>query len=124
MKDERTRLFLFYLCSSVPHLWLAFLCLLCATASAQFTVHTDQPVSPPLVGFGAQLNPYLYCTPNWGVINDENVKEYERKVTDLAPQHVRVFFMNEWFNPAATDPVAKSDRRIKDSFLRTLRLAQ
>src|SRR2546421_6390416 len=73
---------------------LCVLCVLCGSlfsaesAAGQFVVHLDAPAGPPIVGFGAQLNPYVYCTPNWGDVNEENVKEYERKVIDLAPQHV------------------------------------
>lgn len=114
----------FHRCKSVPYRWLILVLCLSGFASAQFAVHPDQPVGQPLVGFGAEMNPYEYCTPNWGVVSEENVKDYERKVIDFAPQHVRIFCLNQWFDPAATDPVAGADRRIKTSLIRTVELAQ
>ena len=41
----------------------------------------------------------------------------------LAPQHVRIFFLNNWFNGGA-DPISKGDPRTAESFIRTCRLAQ
>ena len=74
--------------------FLCVLCVLCGfllfndSARGQFVVHPDEPIGPPLVGFGAEMNPYEYCTPNWGVVNEENARDYEKKVIDFAPQHV------------------------------------
>ena len=41
----------------------AFAFLPAVTFAADFTI-TTQPAGPPLVGFGGQMNPYLYCKPN------------------------------------------------------------
>src|SRR5256885_16042589 len=79
----------------------------------RFTVHPNDFTGPPLVGFGAQINPYLYCRPNWGEVSEENVKDYERKVIDLSPQHVRIFCLLEWFKPPATEPISVGDPRVK-----------
>ena len=97
-----------------------------ATAPVTFTVHADEFVGPPLVGFGAQFNPYLYATPNFapdGDVNERNVADLERKLIALRPQHVRIFFALEWWD-GKRDGIAKDDRRIKASFLRTAQLAQ
>jgi hypothetical protein len=95
-------------------------------AQPVFSIHPDQPAGPALVGFGAQMNPYLYCHPNWGPqgVNEQNVKDLERKVIDLAPQHVRIFCLLDWFTPAGDTVIAKGDPRMNESFLRTVQLAQ
>jgi hypothetical protein len=93
-----------------------------ASAFAQFTV-TNDPAGPPLVGFGAQMNPYLYCKPNWGEVNDQNVRDFEQKVIALRPQHVRIFVLQNWFNGEA-DPISQGDPRTAESFIRTCELAQ
>src|SRR5438034_1090169 len=67
-----------------------------------FTV-TSEVIGPPLVGFGAEMNPYLYCTPNWGEVNETNVKDLEAKVVALHPQHVRIFMMLDWFSDKPND---------------------
>src|SRR5688572_33325047 len=97
-----------------------------ATAPVTFTVHTDEFLGPPLVGFGAQFNPYLYATPNFapeGDVTDRNVADLERKLLALRPQHVRIFFALEWWD-GKRDGIAKDDPRMKESFLRTAHLAQ
>ena len=104
----------------------ALVCVSIARAqdAATFTVHPDEFVGPPLVGFGAQFNPYLYASPNWGAdVNEQNVRDLERKLLDLRPQHVRIFFAIEWWD-GRHDSIAKDDPRMKESFLRTARLAQ
>lgn len=93
-----------------------------AEPDAQFTIQPD-PIGQQLVGFGVQLNPYLYCTPNWGAVNESNVADLESKVIDLAPQHVRIFVLLQWFI-GEKDPISKGDPRTRESFLRTVRLAQ
>ncbi len=104
-------------------------CLWLSAALAQvatFTVRPDEFVGPPLVGFGAQFNPYLYATPNFGGsgdVTEANVQDLERKLLDLRPQHVRIFFALEWWD-GRRDGIAKDDPRMKESFLRTARLAQ
>ena len=91
-------------------------------ARGDFTVTSD-PAGAALVGFGVQMNPYLYCTPNRAEVTDENVADFERKVLALRPQHVRVFFLQQWFDGRADD-ISKGDPRMADSFIRTCRLAQ
>src|SRR4051812_48061506 len=120
-----------YLCLSVPHLWLISLPSYASAEEAHFTIHQDQPAGPALVGFGAEMNPYLYCRPNWvgggastGEVNEQNVADLERKVLDLAPQHVRIFCLLEWFTPEGDKTIAKGDPRMKESFYRTIALAQ
>jgi hypothetical protein len=76
-----------------------------------------------MVGFGAQMNPYLYATPNWGDVTEVNVRELEAKVVALRPQHVRIFFAAEWWN-GKPDGISRDDPRMKASFLRTAALAQ
>ena len=62
-----------------------------ASLSAQFIVHSDRFAGGPFVGFGADMNPYLFCRPNWGAVNEQNAADLEKKIIDLAPQHVRIF---------------------------------
>ncbi|MEA2734129.1 MAG: hypothetical protein QOE14_580 [Humisphaera sp.] len=94
-----------------------------SAAEPTFTV-TDKPAGPPLVGFGVQMNPYLYCTPTWPRdVNDGNVKDFEEKVLALRPQHVRIFYRQEWFE-GGEDNVSKGDPRMVESFVRQCRLAQ
>ena len=110
----------------VTPLLIALVCVSIARAQdvPTFTVHPDDFVGPPLVGFGAQFNPYLYASPNWGAdVNEQNVRDLERKLLDLRPQHVRIFFAMEWWD-GRRDSIAKDDPRIKESFLRTAKLAQ
>jgi hypothetical protein len=85
--------------------------------AADFTI-TEQFAGPPWVGFGAQFNPWAYCKPNWGEVNENNLKNYEQKVIDLAPQHVRIFVEVDRDSPRRNDPV------IHASVLRTIELAQ
>src|SRR5687767_4631610 len=110
-----------YLCSSVPHLWLILsltFTSFAAAAQADFTV-TDQPAGPPLVGFGVQMNPHLYATPNW-TDAETRLAGYEAKVVALRPQHVRIFYRQEWFSGVA-DNVSKDDPRMAESFIRQCR---
>ena len=106
----------------------SFVVLLCVcsvayAAEPTFTV-TDKPAGPPLVGFGVQMNPYLYATPNWPAeVNDANARDYEAKVLALRPQHVRLFYRQEWFS-GGQDNVSKGDPRMAESFVRQCRLAQ
>lgn len=93
------------------------------TIRAEFTVHPDKTIGGAFVGFGANMNPYLYCRPNWGEVNETNAADLRRKVIALAPQHVRIFFLNDWLTTGDT-VVAKGDPRMYESFIRTVRLAQ
>ena len=51
------------------------------------------------------------------------MKDFEQKVIDLGPQHVRIFYLQKWFNGEA-DPISEGDPHTADSFIRTCRLAQ
>jgi hypothetical protein len=109
---------------------LALVLLICAGCSStherrdpDFTV-TSEVIGPPLIGFGAEMNPYLYCTPNWGEVNETNVKDLEAKVVALHPQHARIFMMLDWFSDKPNDEISRTDPRIRESFIRTVRLAQ
>src|SRR5687768_6849543 len=110
-----------FLTLSPCHLVTLSLLLITSAPAADFTV-TDQPAGPPLVGFGVQMNPYLYATPNW-TDAEPRVAGYEAKVVALRPQHVRIFYRQEWFSGGA-DNVSKDDPRMAESFIRQCRLAQ
>jgi len=87
-------------------------------------VLTSDPIGAPLVGIGAQMNPYLYCRPNWGDVSEEKITALEAKVIALHPQHVRIFTQLDWFAEKPHDWIAKDDPRMRESFIRTVRLAQ
>jgi hypothetical protein len=100
-------------------LFLAVLLSLAAHAApreVEFLVQPDRTISPPLVGVGVQMNPWLYCAPNWGDVTDANVKDLERKMINLAPQHVRIFLELKWWD-------ANADPKVRESFVRVCRLA-
>ncbi len=82
----------------------------------EYLLKPDRTIGPPLVGIGVQMNPWLYCAPNWGDVNDTNVKDVERKMIDLAPQHVRIFLELKWWD-------ADMDPKVRESFVRVCRLA-
>src|SRR5437764_3582107 len=84
-----------------------------ARAEADFTI-TGESCPDALVGFGVEMNPYLYATPNWGGpvvmrnrlplrpdwfrpflgdVDEDNVHDLERKIIALRPQHVRIFIL-------------------------------
>jgi hypothetical protein len=92
-----------------------------AAFGADFTV-TNEPAGPPLVGFGAEMNPYLYCNPNWSDV-EPHVADYEAKVIAIRPQHVRIFVRQEWFDGGEDRP-SKNDPRVGASFVRQCKLAQ
>lgn len=86
---------------------------------------TRDAIGPPMAGFGACMNPYLYAYPNWpGEINDGNVKDLEAKVRELKPQFVRIFFLNSWWENDTDPVIAKGRPGMKQSLIKTLRLAQ
>lgn len=96
----------------------------CASQRPVFSV-TDVPIGPPLVGFGACMNPYLYAYPNWpGEINEKNVGDLEKKVKELRPQFVRIFFLNSWWDQDTDPVIAKNHPGMKQSLIRTIKLAQ
>ena len=85
-----------------------------AAAAASFTVHPGQWVGSPLVGYGAEMSPYL-TAPNQGqAVGD--LADLEQKLKALAPQHVRIFVLTEWWQPG--------NEKLRDSFIRTCRMAQ
>ena len=88
-------------------------------------MHPDRAVGRELVGFGAQMNPYLYCTPNTGAggVDAASAKDLENKILALRPQHVRVFVLKQWFDGRA-DPISKGDPATVESFYRVVDLAQ
>src|SRR2546423_206276 len=88
------------------------------TFAADFTIHLDRVSADEFVGFGAQFNGWLYCKPNWGEggVNEENVKDLERKMIELGPQHVRIF--------VEIQPDSRQgDPDVKASVIRTIDLA-
>src|SRR5690349_15012031 len=93
-------------------------------AAPEFTVRPDRFAGPALVGFGAQMNPYLYCRPTWNDPGDDaSLRDLEQKILALRPQHVRVFVLKQWFDGRA-DPISKGDPRTAVSFFRVVQLAQ
>jgi hypothetical protein len=95
-----------------------------ALAQPTITIHPDRFAGPALVGFGAQMNPYLYCRPNCNGPGDERgLRSLEEKVLALRPQHVRIFVLKQWFDGRA-DVISKGDPRTADSFFRVVKLAQ
>ena len=57
------------------------------TAELVAALAAAQIVSAPaaeFVGFGAQFNGWLYSKPNWGLVTEQNVKDLEAKIIDLA----------------------------------------
>ena len=118
-----------------------------AQAQSDFQL-TDQVIGKDFVGFGAEMNPYLYCTPNYGEmptilpftvgnnnpyrqglvgfgdVTERNVADLEQKVVQLRPQHVRIFLLLDWWSLTGDRGIAKGDPRMVDSLVRTVRLAQ
>ncbi|HTL28124.1 MAG TPA: hypothetical protein VL282_02840 [Tepidisphaeraceae bacterium] len=91
---------------------------------ADFVV-TDEPIASPLVGFGVCMNPYLYAYPNTpDEIKPEALKDLEAKVKALHPQFVRIFFLNSWWEKDTDNSVAKNHPGMRESVIRTIRLAQ
>src|SRR4029078_3832198 len=89
-----------------------------ARAQADFTVHLDQPFDE-FVGFGAQFNGWVFAPPNTGDggTNEETAKVLEKKLIDLAPQHVRIF--------VEPNPGFRQDEpEVKASMIRTFQMAQ
>ena len=96
-------------------LWL--LCSAGAAASAAqpgFALFTNQFAGPPLVGYGVEMSPYLTAPSAGAPVGD--LADLEQKLKALAPQHVRIFVMTEWWEPG--------NEKLRDSFIRTCHLAQ
>jgi hypothetical protein len=97
----------------------------CATSpKADFTI-TRTPAGPPIAGFGACMNPYLYAYPNMPAeISPSAVADLEAKVKALHPQFVRIFFLNSWWEDDTDPSIAKNHPGMRESLIRTIRLAQ
>ncbi len=97
----------------------------CASAPrADFNI-TSRPIGHPLVGFGVCMNPYLYAFPNTpDEINPKQLADLEAKVKQLHPQFVRIFFLNSWWEQDTDQSIAKNHPGMRESLIRTIRLAQ
>jgi len=85
---------------------------------AKFVVTADW-AGPEFVGCGVEMHPYVYCEPNWPEkINEKNAPEYEKKLIEMGPQHVRIFAEYEWWQADR----AKPER--KESFFKVVELAK
>jgi hypothetical protein len=85
-----------------------------SAGQAGFVFLTNQFAGPPLVGYGAEMSPYL-TAPSEGVpVGD--LSDLERKLKALAPQHVRIFVLPKWWEPG--------NENLRDSFVRTCQMAQ
>jgi hypothetical protein len=94
------------------------------TRSADFVV-TSKPIATPIAGFGACMNPYLYAYPNTpNEIKPTQLADLEQKVKALHPQFVRIFFLNSWWEKDTDNSVAKDHKGMRESIIRTIRLAQ
>jgi hypothetical protein len=79
-----------------------------------FLLLTNQYAGPPLVGYGVEMSPFL-SAPSPGVpVGD--LADLEQKLKVLAPQHVRIFVMTEWWDPG--------NEKLRDSFVHTCQMAQ
>jgi hypothetical protein len=85
-----------------------------ATAGSGFAVLTNQFAGPPLVGYGVEMSPYLTAPNPDQPVGD--LADLERKLKALAPQHVRIFVMTDWWRPG--------NEPMRESFVRTCQLAQ
>ncbi len=83
------------------------------------------PAGGPLVGFARCANPYLYAYPNApDEISPAAMADLEKKVKALHPQFVRVFFLQSWWDKDTDPVIAKNHPGMRESFIRTVRLAQ
>src|SRR5438552_2325127 len=97
----------------------------CAAGRRGDFVVTDHPIAPPIVGFGACMNPYLYAYPNTpDEIGPAAMADLEAKVKALHPQFVRIFFLLSWLEQDTDPSVAKNRPGMRQSVIRTIRLAQ
>jgi len=103
-------------CLSLFFLWLLTQASLSGAdmTVSQFTVLTNQFAGPPLVGYGVAISPFL-TAPNGGqTVGD--LADLGQKLNTLAPQHVRIFVLTEWWRPG--------NEKLRDSFIRTCQMAQ
>src|SRR5438067_9873482 len=92
--------------------------------SADFIV-TSQPAGPPIAGFGACMNPYLYAYPNTPQeIDAKALADLQAKVKALHPQFVRIFFLNSWWEEDTDNSIAQGHKGMRQSVLKTIKLAQ
>jgi hypothetical protein len=97
----------------------------CATQPRPDCVVTRDPRGPPIVGVGACMNPYVHAYPNWPAeVNERNVADFERKVKDVHPQFVRIFFLNSWWEDDTDPVIAKHHPGMRQALIRTVRLGQ
>ncbi len=109
----------------VPTLVAFLLITGCAHQRAADFIVTKNAIGTPLVGFGACMNPYLYAYPNTpDEINPTQLADLEKKVKDLHPQFVRIFFLQSWWDEDTDASIAKKHPGMRDSLIRTVRLAQ
>jgi hypothetical protein len=95
-----------------------------STPKADFVV-TTKPIGQPIAGFGACMNPYLYAYPNTPQeINPTQMADLEAKVKQVHPQFVRVFFLNSWMEKDTDNSIAKNHPGMRESLIKTVRLAQ
>ncbi len=95
-----------------------------ARPRADFSI-TNHPIGKPIAGFGACMNPYLYAYPNMpDEISEAQVADLEAKVKALSPQFVRIFFLNSWWEKDTDNSIAKGYSGMRESVIRTIRLAQ
>ena len=108
----------------VIHFVLAVTMAGCAAApKTDFTVK-NKPIGQPLAGFGACMNPYLYSFPNDKEVSPVAVKDLEAKVKALRPQFVRIFFLQSWWDRDTDSSTAKDHPGMRESLIKTIRLAQ
>jgi hypothetical protein len=97
----------------------------CASVHHADFVISQKPVGPPIVGFGVCMNPYLYAFPNTpDEISPSQLANLEAKVKRLHPQFVRIFFLNSWWEQDTDQSIAKNHPGMRESVIRTIRLAQ
>ena len=105
---------------------IALACLVgCSSGPKADFVVTRKPVGPPIAGFGACMNPYLYAFPNTpDEINPTQLADLEGKIKKLHPQFVRVFFLNSWMENDTDNSIAKNHAGMRQSLIKTIRLMQ
>ena len=97
----------------------------CATRPHADFVITHQPIAHPIAGFGICMNPYLYAYPNTpDELAPARLADLEAKVKELHPQFVRIFFLNSWWENDTDASIAKGHTGMRQSLIRTIRLAQ
>jgi len=97
----------------------------CATTPHADFVITSKPIAQPIEGLGVCMNPYLYAYPNTpDEISPAQLADLEAKFKQLHPQFVRIFFLNSWWENDTDASIAKNHPGMRQSLIRTIRLAQ